>query len=211
MAKPSVLISGQNNVALDASDYIEKVEPFVTLWEAEKARLDAEATAAEEEYNKPENVQARKIAEAKDMSTQILNTYSCVNLLKTADFTTEEYNVFATAEMYPKWEPNVDYKANDRILHEGVIYKVVQPVHSIENQAPNAEGMLAIYSPLSTGTVSEESVGTKEDPITFISGMEVFENKYYTYANKLWLCNAYMNPCIWTPGTVGLWQWTEVK
>lgn len=43
------------NMALDASLYDEEVAPFVALWEAEKARLTAEAEAAEAarlaEYN----------------------------------------------------------------------------------------------------------------------------------------------------------------
>lgn len=43
--------------------YGTDVAPYVALWEAEKARLDAEAAAAEAEYNKLENVVARKLDE----------------------------------------------------------------------------------------------------------------------------------------------------
>lgn len=43
--------------------YETDVAPYVALWEAEKARLDAEAAAAEAEYNKLENVVARKLDE----------------------------------------------------------------------------------------------------------------------------------------------------
>ncbi len=45
------------------ADYEADVAPYVALWEAEKARLDAEAAAAEAEYNKLENVVARKLDE----------------------------------------------------------------------------------------------------------------------------------------------------
>lgn len=45
------------------ADYETDVAPYVALWEAEKARLDAEAAAAEAEYNKLENVVARKLDE----------------------------------------------------------------------------------------------------------------------------------------------------
>lgn len=58
--------------AFDATAYEDEVAPYVALWQAEKARLEREAAtrAAEEaaaeaarlaEYNKPENVAARKL------------------------------------------------------------------------------------------------------------------------------------------------------
>lgn len=58
---------GSPNRPLSAADYETEVAPYVALWEAEKARLEAEAAKAEEERqaeeNKPENVRARKLAE----------------------------------------------------------------------------------------------------------------------------------------------------
>lgn len=51
------------NQSLDASLHEEEVAPYVTAWQAEKDRLDAEAAAAEAEYNSLPNVKARKLAE----------------------------------------------------------------------------------------------------------------------------------------------------
>ena len=55
------------NHPLTPADYAEDVAPFVALWEAEKARLDEEAAAAEAarlaEYNSPEARAARVRAE----------------------------------------------------------------------------------------------------------------------------------------------------
>ena len=55
------------NHPLTPADYAEDVAPFVELWEAEKARLDEEAAAAEAarlaEYNSPEARAARVRAE----------------------------------------------------------------------------------------------------------------------------------------------------
>lgn len=45
------------------ADYETDIAPYVALYQAEKARLDAEAAAAEAEYNKLENVVARKLDE----------------------------------------------------------------------------------------------------------------------------------------------------
>ena len=62
-------VVGQNNIALGEADYAEKVEPFVTLWEGEKARLTAEAEEAEAarlaEYNS-EGAKAGRIREERD-------------------------------------------------------------------------------------------------------------------------------------------------
>ena len=51
------------NQEINSTLFDEEVKPYVDAWEAEKARLDAEAAAAEAEYNKLENVKARKLAE----------------------------------------------------------------------------------------------------------------------------------------------------
>lgn len=55
--------TGKNNTDLKETDYEAQVASFVTLWEAEKARLDEEAAAAEAariaEYNSEESRAAR--------------------------------------------------------------------------------------------------------------------------------------------------------
>lgn len=47
---------------LTKENYAGHVQPYVTLWQAEKARLNAEEEAKEAEYNKVENVKSRKLA-----------------------------------------------------------------------------------------------------------------------------------------------------
>lgn len=56
------VIEFTNYTGRDA-DYEADVAPYVALWEAEMARLDAEAAAKEAEYNKLENVISRKLGE----------------------------------------------------------------------------------------------------------------------------------------------------
>lgn len=69
-----------------------------------------------------------------------------------------------------------------------------------------AEGMLAIYRPLVPG-----HAGTLKDPIPWVSGMDVDEGKYYSFSGKTCLAKADMKPCVWAPGTAGLWQWELVE
>lgn len=48
---------------LTASDYDRAVAPYVQFWETEKAKREAEKAEQEAEYNRLENVKARKLAE----------------------------------------------------------------------------------------------------------------------------------------------------
>lgn len=70
------------------------------------------------------------------------------------------------------------------------------------HQAPHDEGMLAIYRP-----IDQTHAGTLEDPIPFVYGMDTEEGKYYAYEGTTYLCRQTMTPCVWAPGTPGLWQW----
>lgn len=94
----------------------------------------------------------------------------------------------------------------DTVLNmDGQLYRVVQPVTPQEHQRPDGEGVLAIYRP-----IDQTHEGTKEDPVPFVYGMDTEQGTYYSSGGKTYLCNLTMTPCVWAPGTPGLWQWTEV-
>ena len=95
--------------------------------------------------------------------------------------------------------------ANTVLNLDGQLYRVVQTVTPQEHQRPDGEGMLAIYRP-----IDQTHAGTQEDPIPFVYGMDTEQGKYYSSGGKTYLCNLTMTPCVWAPGTPGLWQWTEV-
>ncbi len=56
-------LDGFTSEPLTASDYDRAVAPYVQFWETEKAKREAEKAEQEAEYNKLENVKARKLAE----------------------------------------------------------------------------------------------------------------------------------------------------
>lgn len=95
--------------------------------------------------------------------------------------------------------------ANTVLNLDGQLYRVVQAVTPQEHQRPDGEGMLAIYRP-----IDQTHAGTQEDPIPFVYGMDTEQGKYYSSGGKTYLCNLTMTPCVWAPGTPGLWQWTDV-
>ena len=92
------------------------------------------------------------------------------------------------------------------LVHNGQTYRVVQDVTPLKSQPPDMEGMLAIYR-----HVEREHTGTMADPIPWVSGMDCRTGKYYSYEGVTYLCKGDMIPCVWTPGTAGLWQWEAVS
>lgn len=84
------------------------------------------------------------------------------------------------------------------VAHGGVLPKAHQPTHG--------EGMLAVYRPIDTA-----HKGTMEDPIPWVYGMDCTSGLYYSYNAAVYLCKADMKPCVWAPGTAGLWQWEVVE
>lgn len=116
----------------------------------------------------------------------------------------DDATAYTLAPACPDWEANRHYEAGEIVNHEGIPYRVIQPVDSLEHQFPGAEGMLAVYRPI------DPAAGTADDPKRFYYGMDVEEGLYYSYNNKLYLAKADMKPCTWEPGSEGVWQWEEV-
>ena len=99
--------------------------------------------------------------------------------------------------------------AQNAIINDGgTLYRVVAAggVLPQEHQPPHGEGMLAVYRPIDTA-----HAGTMEDPIPWVYGMDCTEGLYYSYNATVYLCKANMTPCVWAPGTAGLWQWEAVE
>lgn len=147
----------------------------------------------------------------KEQADSILKASMRTMAAQTQPFTTAQFSVLAKAGVFEEWAAGKTYQAGYRLAHEGIVYEVIQEVTALENQPPNAEGMLAIYRPLSVDAeTGEEPDGTQGNPYTFLYGMDVTSGKYYTYEGKLYLAKADMKPCVWYPGTEGLWQWEEI-
>ena len=92
------------------------------------------------------------------------------------------------------------------LTHKGQTYRVVQAVTPIESQPPGGEGMLAVYRP-----IDREHAGTLADPIPWVYGMDCYSGKYYVHGGITYLCKSDMLPCVWEPGSAGLWQWEAVN
>ena len=173
----------------------------------DEVTLEEPYVPTDEEIAEAEKAQAKREADA------FLAAKSRANMVQTMSFTSAEFSLLAKAELFPTWTSGETYPYGRRIQHEGIVYEVVSAdgVTAQEHQPPSAEGMLAVYRPLSvdpeTGT---EPDGTQDNPYIFIYGMDVEKDSYYTYNGKLYKANLTMPACVWPPDTAGLWQWTEV-
>lgn len=118
----------------------------------------------------------------------------------------------AMPDVFITWEEALaagkPVEENSIINDGGTLYRVVASggVTPQEHQPPHMEGMLAVYRP-----INFSNTGSQSDPIPYTSGMDVEKDKYYSYNGGLYLCNLDMKPCVWDPGTEGLWQWSKVE
>ena len=131
--------NGLPNEELSTDDYAGRVAPFVALWEEEKARL-------EEEANRPptdEELAAQAVAEARAQSRSILMARMQADMVQTGAFTAAEFTTFAKAGLFTDWAAGQTYAKGYRLAHKGIVYEVIQEVTAIENQPPDAAGLLA--------------------------------------------------------------------
>lgn len=119
----------------------------------------------------------------------------------------DDETALAVAPVCPDWTPGEVYQAGEIVNHEEQAYRVIQTVTALENQPPGATGMLAIYRPLD----NEGHTGRIDDPFPYVHGMDVSTGFFYSFNGKKYLANADMKPCVWDPGTPGVWQWEEVE
>lgn len=104
-----------------------------------------------------------------------------------------------------------EYEKNQIILDEtnNILYRIqLDGVKPLESQPPHGEGMLAVYRPIEVA-----HAGTLDDPIPWVSGMDCLEGKYFSYEGHIYkvAVGGSMIPCVWTPGTEGIWQWEKVS
>lgn len=117
----------------------------------------------------------------------------------------DDETALSIAPACPEWIAGEHYDSGDIVNRNGQAYRVIQAVDAIESQAPDSSGMLAVYRPLNLS-----DTGTADDPIPYVYGMDVYNGTYYSFNGKKYLAKADMIPCVWNPGTEGVWQWEEI-
>lgn len=124
--------------------------------------------------------------------------------------TIEDRYALQMPDLFRSWDDALSsgsaLTANTIVNKDGALYRVVQSVTPLESQPPDMAGMLAIYRP-----IEPSHAGTQEDPIPWAYGMDCTSGSYYRYGGVTYRCAGDMVPCVWAPGTSGVWQWEETE
>lgn len=192
------------------------VEPDTANWTQVEPN-DREAVWDEEKSAwviPPEVQEQRNLAEAQRQANQIITAAMQRSAVQTMSFSAAEFATLAKAKLFEEWQAGQHYDKGTRLVCDGIVYEVVSEggVDSQEHQPPSAQGMLAVYRPLSVDSETGESAtGTIDDPIPYIYGMDVKSQKYYSYEGRVWFCNSEtdIDNCVWYPGQPGVHFWEE--
>ena len=109
-------------------------------------------------------------------------------VIEQASQSLEDAVALTAVELFPMWEQLVMERLTVtkgfRFQHEGKLYRVEQPTYTF----------VSVYVPGTTGTeslfskVDETHKGTIDDPIPYEQNMEIYEGKYYSQYDVVYLC-----------------------
>lgn len=80
------------------------------------------------------------------------------------------------------WKAGEAVEIGDRKQYRDKLYKCRQAHITQEDWAPDV-------TPSLWEVIDEKHAGTKEDPIPYSTGMQIYNGKYYTEGDMLYLCN----------------------
>ena len=112
---------------------------------------------------------------------------------KAAIFLNDE-DALEAKELYPQWSgDNVEYKVNDRVRYEGLLYKVLQPHTSQENWTPLAAASLFAKVLIPEPDIIPEWEQPSSTNPYMIGDKVMFDGKVYesTIDNNIWSPAAY--------------------
>lgn len=101
--------------------------------------------------------------------------------------------------LYPKWKAGTEYKANERVTYQDVLYKVLTAHTSQDEWTPDAAtSLFAKVLIVNLDTIPEWEQPDSTNP--YAKGDKVKHN------GKIWVSDSDNN--VWEPGIFG---WSEVK
>ena len=119
------------------------------------------------------------------------------SLLSLREAATDEQAVEASA-VYPAWKENIEYKLDERVLYNDVLYKVITSHTSQLDWTPDVSPSLFAQVLIPDPDVIPEWV-QPDSTNPYMAGDKV------TYNGKTWVSDIDNN--VWAPGEYG---WTEI-
>lgn len=176
-----IYLNGENVTAL-LTQPIDDIETRIT--NAEVVSAEAKSTAEGVSGTAEEAKQTADSAKADAQVAPVAFMFAKANAQMLDDNT-----ALKCKSLYESWQILVDagFKAEEigyKFTHNEVLYKTAQANFTFQQQwEPGTEGTQSIYT-----RIDETHAGTKEDPIPYEKNMELFEGKYYTQNDVLYLC-----------------------
>ena len=104
------------------------------------------------------------------------------SLIIKASASLSDTDALQAVELFDEWKPDTDYERGDRRRYEGVLYKARQAHTSQEIYPPD-------ITPALWEEVAEPGQGdTPDNPIPYNNNMELFEGKYYSQYDVVYIC-----------------------
>lgn len=96
--------------------------------------------------------------------------------------TMTDQEALAVKNLQKTWKSGEKVEVGDRRQYKDLLYKCRQAHTTQDNWTPD------VYQ-AGWEVIDETHAGTKEDPIPYSSGMQIYNGKYYTEDGILYLCN----------------------
>ena len=137
-------------------------------------------------------LEAQFEAVAKQRATELAQRKAADELLDTLP----DEDVETLTYLYPRWEPGLDVAVDDKLRHEGILYKVIQPHTTQADWAPPQVPALFVRFREPTGGVME-----------WVAGEEVAVGDRRTYQGTTYeALQAHTTQAGWEPdATPSLW------
>ena len=105
-------------------------------------------------------------------------------LIEQLAVTLDDETALTGVELFPMWEIGRAYAVDDRVQHDGTLYKCIQAHTSQADWTPDA--VPALFT-----VIDVAHTGTQDDPIPAARGMEYEYGKYYLDGEdgKTYLCH----------------------
>lgn len=137
--------------------------------------------------------EAEEIMRRREVEARITTVEALDNVALAAEAIPEIINTFELSDdealkrkdLYPEWASFIGKSLDTgfKVLYEGRLYKVRQPITTVlEDQYPS-ENTAALYE-----EINETAAGTLDDPIPYNGNMELFEGLYYSQAGVTYKC-----------------------
>lgn len=105
----------------------------------------------------------------------------------------DDTDAIEAIQLFPKWEPNIQYEQNDRVRYENVLYRCLQPHNSQESWTPIAAASLWAKVLIPDENVIPEWEQPDSTNAYQIGDKVMFEGKTYESLinNNIWSPAAY--------------------